>query len=133
VKSTQIILPFALAPYLVCIASCGAPQLAVSGTVTVDGQPLEEGTIHFQPADFDAKGTGGMVRQGSFTLSRHTLVPGKYRVSVDGFRKTGRMVADPQRGEVAETVPMSFQNSPMQIEVTKQNSGNLQIALETSA
>jgi hypothetical protein len=132
VKFFRFLLKFGLALCLISVASCGTPQLTVSGSVTVDGQPLEEGTIHFQPADSEAKGTGSMVQEGIFSLSRQPLHPGKYRVSVAGFRKTGRMVADPQRGQVAETAPWSFQNSPLQIDVSEENCHELKIELKTS-
>ena len=38
----------------------------VRGTVTVNGQPLKEGSIRFIPVDGDAPASGGTIHDGSF-------------------------------------------------------------------
>ena len=120
---------------LLTTISCRSSDLSVSGMVTVDGGPLEAGTIHFRPiSDSTTKEVGAAVHAGEFTLPKgHRLAPGKYNVSVEGFKKTGRMVADPQRGQVPESVQLRFRHTPLEIDVTEENSNNLQIALEKLA
>jgi hypothetical protein len=56
----------------------------MSGTVTVDGQPLTSGAILFEPAT-EQSGTavGATIRRGTFVITREQgAVPGTYRVRV---------------------------------------------------
>ena len=60
------------------------PREPVSGTVTLDNQPLASGMIQFTPVD-DKMGVGGgaPIGGGKFTISRESgLVPGSYRVAI---------------------------------------------------
>jgi hypothetical protein len=63
----------------------GAMEATVSGRVTLDGQPVAQGTVAFEPQD------GGMLAQGMLdadgnyelmTNQKHGLTPGKYRAKV---------------------------------------------------
>lgn len=96
-------------------------RLAVSGAVTIDGKPLEAGTIRFQPADINkATGSGAMVRDGKYSIpAQHGLTPGKYAVSVQASEKTGRMIPDPQKqkGPVDEYREIRYQEAG-KLEVT---------------
>jgi hypothetical protein len=117
---------------LVVTSSCGSTERSVQGTVTVDGQPLETGTIYFRPAEGGGeKGGGGAVNGGQFQLAER-LSPGSYSVQVDGFKKTGRTVNDPQRGKVEESVQLKFQGMPVPVTLSAENSDNLQIDLKTA-
>lgn len=64
----------------------GLPRQAVSGNVTLDGEPLKAGMIQFLPGDPSAKDatTGGApIRDGAFSISSDVgLVPGRYKVSI---------------------------------------------------
>jgi hypothetical protein len=121
---------------LPALSSCGsnAGLSSATGIVTVDGQPVESGTIQFQPADdATAKGAGGAIKAGTFELSPNTkLAPGKYNVNVQAFKKTGRVVRDPQKGQVAETVGVQVIDSPQEIELTADNYRDLAIGFSTA-
>src|SRR5262249_34033973 len=67
------------------------PREAVSGTVTFDGQPLQKGTIQFQPASQDeGVAAGGMIDGGRFDIPKQEgPVPGKYKVSVNAQEESG--------------------------------------------
>jgi hypothetical protein len=77
------------------LSGCGSgavdnlPRQAVSGTVTLDGKPLEQGTITFTPqTDLP---TPGMVSisGGSYSIPQtQGLVPGSYKVSILGRDST---------------------------------------------
>ena len=76
-------------PVLVLGGGCGSgdglPRQPVAGTVTLDGQPLAEGSIAFQPADPAGSGVaaGGTIRNGSYSISRADgPTPGAYRVAI---------------------------------------------------
>jgi hypothetical protein len=69
-----------------CGGGDGLDRQSISGSVTLDGKPLEKGQIQFLP-DVNAQGaaTAGMaqIEGGSYSLSRADgLVPGSYKVSI---------------------------------------------------
>ena len=93
------------------LAGCSRDgRMAASGTITLDGKPLASGAITFQPAPgSDGHSAGGQIANGRFELAaQHGLKPGKYLVTVQTFKLTGRMVEDPQRGKVPEMVAVKF-------------------------
>lgn len=56
---------------------------AVSGRITLDGQPLAQGNIRFEPLDPKGIATGGVIAKGEFSIAKDKgLPPGKYRVRV---------------------------------------------------
>jgi len=64
--------------------SDGLPREAVSGTVTLDGQPLQKGLIQFLPSSQKEVMSGGAVIDGGkFSIARNEgLLPGTYRVEI---------------------------------------------------
>ncbi len=58
----------------------------VAGEITVDGAPLEEGTIGFAPWDGKGPTAGTTIRAGRYEVE---MLPGKKRVSIEGFRAGG--------------------------------------------
>ena len=72
----------------------GINRVEVSGTVTLDGQPLSEGSIVFQPIA-EGPSAGGSIRDGRFTIERAGGPgPGKYRVEILAYQSTGRQIPD---------------------------------------
>lgn len=69
---------------LVC--GCGekaANQFAVSGSVTYLGQPLDQGSIQFEPAADQPTFSGAPIEAGKYLLpSENGLAPGVYRVRI---------------------------------------------------
>ncbi len=61
-----------LAGLLVCaltFSGCESTNLCdVSGTVTVDGTPIEAGSITFLPADGKAQTAGGKIENGKYSV-----------------------------------------------------------------
>jgi hypothetical protein len=67
----------------VVVAGCSSPNAAsVSGSVTLDGQPLTTGMVSFYPEGGEgAPATGSINSSGNYSLSTGTdsgLAPGKY-------------------------------------------------------
>jgi hypothetical protein len=60
------------------------PRQAVSGTVTLSGQPLAQGRIQFEPSSPEAKTpAGGEIKDGAFKIPRDQgPTPGDYRVMI---------------------------------------------------
>ncbi len=121
---------------LAFVSGCGGDgRLGVSGAVTVDGKPLESGVISFQPAAGNqghSAGTG--VQAGRYEIeSTKGLLPGEYQVRIQAFRKTGRMVEDPQFGQVEETVPMDFkEGSSLKATVSASEKNQIDFALHSA-
>ena len=105
------------------LAGCGegSGRVEVTGSVTLDGQPLDSGLINFRPAEgHSAASSGGGIVDGGFELpGEKGLQPGKYRVTIQAFRKTGRMFpqVDPGGPQMPEQVPIEF-NEADQLEAT---------------
>ncbi len=83
--------------HVVCIAACllllpsfvgcnknPLGRLAVSGRITLDGKPLDKGTIEFRPQAGGASvGSGGVITNGAFAIpTLQGLPPGKYDVRI---------------------------------------------------
>jgi hypothetical protein len=62
----------------------GLPRQPLSGTVTLNGQPLERGIIQFQPAsDQEPAPAGAEIKDGAYTVPRDQgVTPGNYRVFI---------------------------------------------------
>lgn len=115
-------------------SGCGGSGIAeLRGAVTLDGQPLESGTLHLQPEVAEGGPTaGGTVADGSFELvPPQPLPPGRYAAHLTAVRRTGRMVRDPQRGEVPELVSLEVADTPQSVEVTAATAGSLQLQYVT--
>src|SRR4051794_15882853 len=84
---------FRLAAWLplgMALAGCGGatdslPREAVSGTVTLDGRPLESASIAFDPEGGNAHPTaaGAVINNGAYSIARSDgPTPGRYRVAI---------------------------------------------------
>ncbi|MFI4876784.1 MAG: hypothetical protein ACIALR_15645 [Blastopirellula sp. JB062] len=80
-------------------------QGLVSGVVTLDDQPLENGSISFLPIDGKTATAGGIIKNGQFSIS---MPPGKKKVEIVGAKVIGQRAA--YAGD---------KNSPM-VDVTKE-------------
>ena len=87
----------------VVIATCfgcgnnGPRRAAVSGHVTLDGQPIDEGVIQFLPVEGTVgPETGGVIAKGQYDIPQQRgPVVGKSRVELRASKKTGRKIQDP--------------------------------------
>jgi hypothetical protein len=98
------------------IAGCGggSPQgrLAISGQVTFEGQPLDQGSIQFTPLDSESGISGGaIIQNGSYTIEAEKgLAPGKYRVRIFSAEASGEAEEMPGMSEEApkERIPAQY-------------------------
>ena len=70
---------------LLALAGCGGHESTVSGTVTLDGRPLERGTVTFHPQADGTPGYGAIDPEGQYTVqtnNRVGLSPGDYVITV---------------------------------------------------
>jgi hypothetical protein len=105
----------AIATAIISTAGCGSsgPERAeVSGIVTLDGQPVKEGSINFFPTDGN-KGpeAGGEIKDGKYHIPRaQGPVLGRNRVELRSFQKSGRRIQDPTapQGTLTEEITNVF-------------------------
>jgi hypothetical protein len=90
-----------VSPLLICrllrcfllLATCvgcgsGNPlgRLAVNGKVTLDGAPLDQGTIEFSPEAANGVSSGANIKDGAYAISTTKgLPPGKYLVRINSL------------------------------------------------
>jgi hypothetical protein len=67
---------------LSCAVSGCRPTTVITGSVTYDGQPVQNGAITFYPADGRGPSAGAMVAGGQYRVER--IAPGKKMVQVVG-------------------------------------------------
>lgn len=99
-------------------AGCGGPpQATVSGTVTLDGQPVENGTISFYPTANAGQTAGGGIENGRFTV---TGSPGEMTVLISANKVVGKqkMFKDgPETDKIVELIPDRY-NKTSELKVT---------------
>lgn len=75
------------------LTGCGNGAAVVRGTVTVDGTPMSDGSVTFEPADGDGPSVGTGVTDGQFELpATSRMKPGVKKVTIRGSIKTGKKV-----------------------------------------
>ncbi len=76
---------FLAVPFVGCSDDNPLGRLALSGRVTLDGGPLDQGNIEFHPLDGGVP-SGGTITNGSYSIpAQEGLPPGKYRVAIRDF------------------------------------------------
>lgn len=96
-------------------ADSGPTRYALTGKVTLDGMPLDGGTISFlPPGETDAlRVSGGPITNGTFSIPREKGAnEGTYRVEIRSRKPSGKKVPDPDMGGMidvmVEAVPPRF-------------------------
>ena len=109
-------------PLVLCfvlLAGCSGSS-RVEGTVTLDGQPVDGGTITFFPeggGDQKNPNVPGQIINGKYSIdSAHKLAPGNYKVEVYWFKKTGKTISNPNDPgttieEAKQVIPDEFNKS----------------------
>jgi hypothetical protein len=86
-----------LVPILVTVAitsmvGCsGSKESSVTGHVTLDGSPLSQGTVAFEPQAGGMLAAGALDANGNYELLTNQvdgLTPGKYRVKILAWERT---------------------------------------------
>jgi hypothetical protein len=78
---------FALAglALLTGLTGCGGSSSGISGSVTYEGQPVENGNITFNPADGKGPQAGGTITDGQYKIDHVT--PGRKVVKIQSVPK----------------------------------------------
>ena len=98
-----------------CGKGDGLDRAAVEGKVTLDGAPVQEGSITFFPTGgTEGPSAGGPIENGRYSLSgAEGPVVGRHRVEIHAPRPTGEKVPhpfDPEKmvEKVAEGAPKQY-------------------------
>ena len=137
--------------FCVVICGCGGStdnplgRQAVSGKVTLDGVPLSQGSISFEPQSASAAeaavNAGTVVENGQYEIPAHQgLLPGTYKVSISASQQSGSTSTNPieamnqasQQQAATELVPEKYNvNSELSIEVKDDGPGQFDFELLT--
>lgn len=105
----------------------GDKRFPITGTVTVDGEPMEYGTISFIPAmQSEARVSGGPIVAGKFEMREgRGANAGEYRVEIRWQKPTGKMIKDIDTEEMieqrAEGLPARYhENSELTVTVSEE-------------
>ncbi len=112
------LLPFAAAAVFgaTLAAGCGkqSDRLLVTGEVTFDGRPVEDGFVTLIPLG-KGPSAGGRITAGQLEIApAKGPLPGEYRILVQATRETGRVVAtDPaipnhREAEIEQYLPARY-------------------------
>jgi hypothetical protein len=78
------------------IAGCGGPRYdgerraAIEGSVSLDGQPVDGGTINFMPVDSGGRVASALISGGRYEIPEERgPTPGKYRVEISWNKPLG--------------------------------------------
>jgi len=105
---------------LVLLSGCGSVESSIFGTVNLDGKPVAQGDIRFIPmAGTAGADAGAAIRDGKYKTVVKDLATGKYRVSIRGYKQSGRMEPDPLGGPpikgTTQIVPKQYQGEDSQL------------------
>lgn len=75
------------------LCGCGGSNGAqLHGPVTLNGQPIESGTLQFLPADGSGQPVGAEIKQGTYAVA--DVPVGKTTVMITALRETGEVIEE---------------------------------------
>jgi hypothetical protein len=109
------------------LAGCGGKGIktgTVYGKVTLDGQPLAEGTISFTAVDGSTPTAGGKITDGNYNVAAVPRGTHKVLISSPRVKSSRKLYAEdpnsPVVNEYEETLPTQYTNpfeTPLSVEV----------------
>jgi hypothetical protein len=103
---------------LACCGCGGGDDLlkkrgSVSGVVSFDGEPVEEGQIIFTPQGKEGNVAGAMIEDGAYSIPREKgPVAGPHSVSITASRKTGQKKKAPVPAPPGEMIELREEYIP---------------------
>ena len=87
------------------LSGCGGSgRLPLKGTVTFDGEPVEQGYVQFSPSPGTTGPTSGAdIKEGTYEIpSDRGLPKGTYHVNIQAWKRQSEVSIDPVTGEKTE-------------------------------
>lgn len=114
----------------------GPERYELSGAISYDGQPVENGDIIFSPLDSaTGKASGGPIVAGRYSIASHEgPTAGKYRVEIIAMRPSGKKNAGegttPPADLMEQYIPSAYNDdSKFEVEIGD-DKHNLDFSLE---
>jgi hypothetical protein len=124
---------------LAALSGCNDPlaRQEITGEVTLKGQPVEDGFIHFEPLDGQPTGDGAQIVKGRYRIPKAKgLSPGKYKVIIiAGNELSGEGNASPDsphagKRQPKERIPPEYnEQSKVVKEVTRDGPNKFDFAI----
>ena len=134
-----VLTPLAFGPG--CVRGDNRGRRPISGTVSLDDAPIDEGMIQFEPAPGEQSGTavGSLIRRGRFAISKADgPLPGIYRVrvyassDVQAPSEDGESPTAPQ--PMVDLIPMRYnKESRLEVEVRARGENHFPFELWSEA
>jgi hypothetical protein len=114
---------------VVAVAGCGSPYVAVSGVVTLDGQPLPDATVTFLPgrgteadvgSSYGRTGPDGRYTLTTIQMNRAGVGRGEHKVVISRLKSGGARLGD---FDQVETLPARY-NAKTELTFTVPPSGS---------
>jgi hypothetical protein len=115
-------------------------RVPISGRVTMDGKPIEAGSINFEPIDKKGQSTGAVIVNGEYQITgKNSPIPGTKVVRISAGRKTGRRIPagepsppDAMVDEIKQYIPAIYNSqSTLTCEVPSQGSKQIDFDLKS--
>jgi hypothetical protein len=121
-KQQGFVVAWLVAAFLAPGCSTGPQSAIVTGEVTLDGRPIENGRIAFQPLDGKSQSGGAEIKDGKFSAE----VPlANMKVEINGNKQVGTYKPydtpqSPVLPKLVEIVPSKYNvNSELTLDVKK--------------
>jgi hypothetical protein len=131
-------LAMALAISVGILSGCGpkSDRLAINGTVTLDGAPLDSGSIRFASAPGEKlSSAGALIQEGAYHVPQEKgLLPGTYTVEISSLDTKAPPILDRATGmKVApERIPENYNiNTQQTIQVTADGDNEFKFPIVT--
>lgn len=124
-KMNKLYTALVVAAVSILNTGCDKGLSTVNGTVTVDGNPVQQGAIIFEPADGQGPTAGTTIEAGKYEAK---TTPGDKKVRITGFEIVGQQPAykgmkdSPMRDVVNDVVPEQY-NRDSNLTLTVEKSG----------
>ncbi|MCI0639406.1 MAG: hypothetical protein L0Y70_10045 [Gemmataceae bacterium] len=125
---------------IVLVAGCGGSstgpggRLAISGTVTYKGSPIQSGSIEFVPHPGVKTSGGDMITNGRFRIPADKgLEPGVYTVKISALdtpRATDEPGGLPGKDPVKDTIPAKYNEKSILTKEVKPGETNFEFKLD---
>jgi hypothetical protein len=117
------------------LLGCSDGKSSVSGTVTLDGQPITRGAVTFVKQDGELAREGAVIQDGRFQA---TLPTGKYKLELNGQKVVGKRKqkafdgSDEEVDLTEELFPPRYNSQSELIEDIKAGANTIKLDLKRS-